>query len=316
MPFFLGFFQLFTFFVGRTSFKKQYEKDRFFLIVSSGVAVIIFAVVNYYLYDSIFGSRIGGNAKSLLTQEGNKTFSLLFFGNGRIGFLTFVPWIILAFLLLTLKFRSLETKEKILLGSSFASLLAVVITAPNDSNIDWGTRYLSWLIVPISLLCFSGNSMKILQSFGLKIRITAFTLFGISILISFGYLFIQNQISKEFLKYNTWLKSQKTEISIVQQAKIESLYGQEILHRKVLFPNRKSDPKKFATFITSKASRIDLVRYEPSTLALLESQGGPAGESDYVAGADYRLENEFISLGWKQISKQTLGRIEIITLSR
>lgn len=317
LPFFLGAFQLIDFFLNRNSNKKEeFDKSRLVILICTGLAVITFLIVNYSLYDSVLGTRIAGNSQKLLTQERNKTLSLLLFANGRIGFLLFSPWIILAFFLFVLKFRTMEKKFKFLLMASFFSLVAIVLFAPNDANLDWGTRYLSWISVPIVLLTFSENSKKLLLEFGRKIKISAVTLLCLSIAVSLIYMTVQIQYSKAFIKYNTWLKNQKTEITVVQQPNIEILYGQDILHRKVLFPDRREDPKKFVQFITPKVSIIDLVRYEPSTAALLESYGAPPEEEDYVPGSDYRLEKEFKQHGWKEVSKQRLEKIEIVTLER
>ncbi len=314
LTFFLGIFQLIDFIRNRNTSEDSIDKNRLILLIASGVTVLAFALINYSLYGSVFGTRIAGNAKGLFTQEQNKALSLLLFGNGRIGFLTFSPWIILGFLLLALKFRFLEKKEKFLLGSAIASLIAVVLFAPNDSNIDWGTRYLSWISVPAVLLFFAGNSNSILLSFGRKIRITAIALSSLSLLISLLYLFVQIQYSNGFLKYNSWFKKQKTEVTVLQQPNIETLFGQDIIRRKVLFPNRKKDPKEFVEFLTARKSKVDLIRFDAATIALAEKTGPPQGESDYVPGADARLEKEFIRQGWKPIAKQVLDKIEIITL--
>ncbi len=311
LPFFLGILQFADTIRKRNLLKNHNDKNHWILLLGSGLAILLFGLVNYYLYDSVIGTRIAGNANGILTHKAdNRVLSLLFFGNGRVGFLLFSPWIVLGFLLLLLKFRFLEKKEKFLLSASLASFVSVVLLAPNDSNIDWGTRYLSWISVPVVFLFFTGNSNSILLSFGRKIRITAVALFTFSLAIFFSFFLIQARLSEEFLKYNSWFKNQKTDVAIMFEPSLEALHGQEILRRKVLLPNREQNLEELVKFLTSKSSKVDLIRYEPSTQSLVDSIRSPE-----LRGVDYRLEKEFIRQGWRPISKQVLERVEIVTLA-
>ncbi|TGM51356.1 LA_3751/LA_3752 family putative glycosyltransferase [Leptospira vanthielii] len=135
-------------------YRKKWHSKRILLIV---LAIFVFVGLNYFLYDSILGPRFDNN-KTGIFRFGmvviQKWKSLLLWGNSRVGLFGYSPWL-LVFIVIFMFFHS--QKRKTITRNLFYVWILIVclvsILSPNDSNIDWGTRYYScFSLFPILLL--------------------------------------------------------------------------------------------------------------------------------------------------------------------
>ncbi|GBF37984.1 hypothetical protein LPTSP1_09720 [Leptospira johnsonii] len=202
------------------------------------------------------------------------------------------------------RWKDLESFERKLSLAILISLFFGAYLAPNDSNIDWGTRYLSWLIVPAVVLFFSKkNSEKVPTS----IWILTGILFLVTLFFSKIYLLTQEKLSREYVKYNEFLLESNPDIYLTMDPSVSALFGQEILHKKVMRIEDTEDLPRLIRTLSSRKGSISLVRYEPVTLSLLQTLKKNDSEK---LGTE--VENWFIGSGWKRISKETLEKIEIL----
>lgn len=131
--------------------------------LAAGVLIpgLLFLAFNQIVYDSPLGPRLQANRPGLLNLSNRLEIaqSLLLWGNMRLGFFGYTPLFLplLGLFLLPGKNEPPTTRERPTPGRQIAMTLLLfmalaVISAPNDSNIDWGTRYLSPAILPLLVL--------------------------------------------------------------------------------------------------------------------------------------------------------------------
>ncbi|MFB5649872.1 LA_3751/LA_3752 family putative glycosyltransferase [Leptospira wolffii] len=311
LPFFLGLFSVIETFRSGLPARNTEEERRFYLLIGFGSAVILFFGTNYALYENFLGTRIRANEEGIESfLNWGKFVSLLFYGNSRIGFFLFSSWVLFALIYLSLRFRILSSKEKHLLLSVLLSIFVIVLLSPNDSNIDWGTRYLSWLTIPVAVLFFTSDFRQSSQDRRWK-KFVIF-LFILSLIVVFAFFRLQIKVAEEFQKYNSLLKGLSGEVSILTEPSILGFYGKDVLKKKVLLLRPSESRKEFVRFLSGKASRLELVRYEPTTYFLLESIRPPHKKVENA----YLLEKEFLDQGWKVSNKKISLKLEILSLQR
>lgn len=144
------------------------EWKQFFRFQAGFAAVLgLFIGYNLLRYHSILGPRVDANQAILsldIAAKVNNIRELLFGGGGRVGFLSFSPWYALVVLACLALWSRISETSKILAVTFVAHLVLVCILTPNNSNIDWGTRYFSCSVfIPILLLdnLISINNRKI-----------------------------------------------------------------------------------------------------------------------------------------------------------
>lgn len=120
-------------------------------IISFLIPILFFVLMNYLLYGNFLGTRIYANQKQILNsaliERLNMIKSLLFQGNGRYGYFGYTPIFGLLFIMQTFLFKRLNQAQRILFLSSVFSLISITLLSPNDSNIDWGTRYFNGILI-------------------------------------------------------------------------------------------------------------------------------------------------------------------------
>ncbi|TGM94728.1 LA_3751/LA_3752 family putative glycosyltransferase [Leptospira licerasiae] len=306
--FLLGIFHLIEFvYKGRSGVSTK-DKDRLILLIGTGIGVIFYGILNYYLYGSVLGTRIETNAEIGWNTGIEKYSSLLIFGNGRVGFLFFCPWILLWLAYFFIRWKALERFERKLSLAILAALFLGAYLAPNDSNIDWGTRYLSWLIVPIIVLFFSQKNAEKVPKL---VWILTGILFLVTLYFSKIYFLMQEKLSQEYVKYNEFLLSSDADIYVTTDPSLSALFGQEILRKKVMRIEDLEDLPKLTKILSSKKGTISLVRYEPLTLTLLQTM-----EKNDSEKLGTEMNDWFLRSGWKLGSKQSLEKIEILKFVR
>ncbi|MGJ4746653.1 LA_3751/LA_3752 family putative glycosyltransferase [Leptospira sp. SA-E8] len=306
--FLLGVFHLAEFiYKGRSEISTR-DKDRLVLLIGTGIGVVFYGIANYYLYGSALGTRIEANVKIGWDTGFEKYSSLLFLGNGRVGFLFFCPWILLWLIYFFIRWKDLEKFERKLSLAVLISLFLGAYLAPNDSNIDWGTRYLSWLIVPAVVLFFSKKNSENMPR---SVWILTGILFIVTLFFSKIYFLTQEKFSKEYVKYNEFLLESAPDIYVTMDPSISALFGQEILYKKVLRIRYLKDLPRLTRLLSQRNGSVSLVRYEPITSSFLQTL-----EKNDSAKLGTEIEEWFLRSGWKMGSKQTLEKIEILKFVR
>lgn len=306
--FLLGVFHLIEFIYRGRSGVSTRDKDRLVLLIGTGIGVVFYGIINYYLYGSVLGTRIETNAEIGWDTGFTKYSSLLIFGNGRVGFLFFSPWILLWLVYFFIRWKNLERFERKLSISILISLFLGAFLAPNDSNIDWGTRYLSWLVVPAVVLFFSKKNSEEVPTF---VWILTWILFLVTLFFSRIYFLTQEKLSKEYVKYNGFILESGPDIYVTMDPSVSALFGQEILHKKVMRIEVLEDLPRLTRILTAQKGSISLIRYEPITASLLHTLGKNDSEK---LGTE--MEKWFLGSGWQLGSKQTLEKIEILKFVR
>ncbi|EMY79290.1 putative membrane protein [Leptospira weilii serovar Ranarum str. ICFT] len=137
---------------------RSHEELKRIFSVSFGftLSFSIFVLYNFINYDSILGPRISSNDTILDLDFATKISdiqSLLFAGSGRLGLLGYCPWYFFIVLFGIWKWKKTNENVKIWILTFGLNLILVSILTPNDSNIDWGSRYLTCSIfIPLLLL--------------------------------------------------------------------------------------------------------------------------------------------------------------------
>ncbi|TGL61627.1 LA_3751/LA_3752 family putative glycosyltransferase [Leptospira sarikeiensis] len=304
---FLGVFHLYEYIRDRSRIS-EIDRSRLYQLMASGVAVVFYGFINYSLYGSPFGTRIQSNWGLAWEIGLLKYASLLFWGNGRVGFLAFCPWVLLWLAYLLYRWKDLENTEKKLLLSTLLSLVFATVFSPNDSNIDWGTRYLSWITVPAVLLFFNGKRSDTIPKY---MKILTGLLFIQTLFFSRAYFILQEKLSHEFVKYNQFLLDSGSDIYITNSLRLSALFGQEIFSKKVLIIKQSKSISKISELLSRKKGSVSIIRYNDETSSFVLSLENPQ-----AIDLDLLLEKELIRNGWELVSKNSLEKIEILKFIR
>ena len=141
----------------------------FFLLTS----ILIFILINLFNYNNALGTRIISNQSDIfnfdLIIKLKIIKSLLIYGDGRYGTFGYMPYLLLFIIIFLMNNKYYNKKYKVIFLSSILSILSISILSPNNSNIDWGSRYTTFVIIPLIISFKSINiinsTWKILQAF-------------------------------------------------------------------------------------------------------------------------------------------------------
>ncbi|MFN3605230.1 MAG: LA_3751/LA_3752 family putative glycosyltransferase [Leptonema sp. (in: bacteria)] len=211
-----GIFYLF-FVVGLFFLLDKNKKFHFIYGFGILVSMILLLGLNSYFYNTIFGNRILMNLDSIFNFKNkmSNVVSILFGNSWRVGYFFYMPVFLWVYLFAILHFKKMDLFWKIQLISILVSMIFLVFLAPNDSNVDYGTRYLSSLIIP-SLLLYDFLKRDSLK----KRRVLNFLIFillMVSAYFSYQYFnkmvfkvnrdagLIYNQIPEEFRNNTVWV---------------------------------------------------------------------------------------------------------------
>lgn len=193
---------------GSGFYRNNWHFKRLFVI---SFIVFVYVSVNYFVYDSILGPRFDNN-KTGIFRFGmdvlQKWKSLLLWGNSRVGLLGYSPWL-LVFIVMFMFFHP-QKRKTITRNLFFVWILIVCIVSifsPNDSNIDWGTRYYScFSLFPILLL----SNFKWKRIVGRKKYILLFFL-GAGLIYS---IYINAKVWKEMKNISVQIEELVTKLSL------------------------------------------------------------------------------------------------------
>ncbi|MDH5654777.1 MAG: hypothetical protein OEZ34_02640 [Spirochaetia bacterium] len=214
-----------------------------FFIAGFIVMVILFFLMNYILYGNTMGPRwsfnYGSEIEYLSTQKLEQFITLLFFGIIKLGFFGYMP---LFLLVISVSFRKsiysqLDETDKIILFSSIIFLLLVSFSAPNDSIVSWGPRYLAAAILP--MIVFSAKIFRIVQlKSGLKKKLFIyFSIFLVTFSVFMTYLgfAFAGRVQKQLAGVQRQFNSVESDYRIYEDSLLMSHVGFEYFERKILY---------------------------------------------------------------------------------
>ncbi|MCW7493206.1 hypothetical protein ND861_10820 [Leptospira sp. 2 VSF19] len=256
---------------GRALKENHWHLERIFVI---STIVVLFVVSNYLVYQSILGPRFDNNRVGIFRLEMDvflKWKSLLLGGNGRLGFFGYSPWLFILSVLYI--FLSLERKKSIGRNLFYLWVLLIILItffSPNDSNIDWGTRYYSsFSIFPILLLFhFKWRRLVGLKKYFLLVLL--FVSFSYSVYINFKVWKEMKKISVQIEDLVNKLMEDPSEYYIVEDPTIANALGIMHVRSPIFYGNPSEILNGFGSAMKGKRVRFLLL---PS--AKLASQEDP-----------------------------------------
>ncbi len=239
--------EYFIFFLLYVGIKFRYQKvsikqtNFYFFIVCLLCLISIWTFWNLKVYGNPMGIRYLANNAGVFQDLSYRVATILslFIGNQvRLGFFGFMPYFLFFIVLLIYKLikKSMTDKKdeaNCLVVLSYFFIMAVI--SPNDSLIDWGSRYLT----PALLFLPSFKSLVALDRPFLKW--TLYTLFFYSFLVNIilAKLLLNNgkqvQLQKDFLVQNP------VELLVLRNPMDVSYLGEYYLKRKVIVSPKEND---------------------------------------------------------------------------
>ncbi|EIE03050.1 LA_3751/LA_3752 family putative glycosyltransferase [Leptospira licerasiae] len=272
----------FIFFLSVSKFSNIEERKKIygyyfgFLI---GVGLLL--GIQYLLYGHPLGPRFSFNQPTmfLLPWKKWKIFTGLLIANpNRIGFFGYTPafLIVLFFSVYYIFFKKNPFKRSVaseisnrdlFVYSGLVAFLALVISAPNDGIIDFGSRYLH-----LSLPAFAGMFLILVGNIQEKFRkigkIVLFAILFYSVYISFSYTQILGKYGRKTTKMNSIYLEQKPDLVVVQIRTYSQILGKYFFQTPSVWLMReshiknffsKNDPEQFKKilFVQTKASILE-----------------------------------------------------------
>lgn len=243
-----GVFYLFFLMLFLLLFEKN-KKFHFLFGLGNFIALFLLGILNYYFYQNFLGNRIlvnqGGIFNTNILEKFYNILSILWGSSFRIGFFQYMPWIALIMFVSFKNFKKLDLFWKIQVLTLVISLIFIVVLSPNDSNVDFGSRYLSTLILPFLIL------KDYVNKFYKKNRILNLIII-LSFLISgyFTYKYFQkivlkvnqegsrlySEIPEEFKKNSLW---------IFHSNFSPSIFGYHLVENKVIVLEHQEEVEEF-----------------------------------------------------------------------
>lgn len=225
------------------------KKFHFFYGLGNFVVLVILAILNYYFYQNIFGNRILANQVNIFsTNVLEKLYNILsiVWGNSfRIGFFQYMPWIVLIIFISLRNFKKFDLLWKIKYITLILSLIFIVILSPNDSNVDYGSRYLSTLILPFLIL---NDYIKQFYKKNKIINLIMILFFLVSGYFTYKYFQkmilkvnqdsskIYQEIPEEFKRNSLW---------IFHSNFVPSIFGYHLVENKTIVLEHKKEVEEF-----------------------------------------------------------------------
>jgi len=217
------------------------------IVLSFAIGVLTFLIFNTLVYGSPGGPRIGANQSGIfglsLFQKAENAQSLLFYGRNRFGFFGYTPFF-MALLIFALFYRKvLSSASLVFLTVILLSTAAIALLTPNDSNIDWGSRYLTGLVVPFAFLI--KNLREEIQP-GKRVLILFFVLSFISIFTARSYLKLHRDLGGNVTDMSRFYNQSNGNVWVFANNMLMNYVGPEIMNRPVLLVRNEEDSKRLA----------------------------------------------------------------------
>ncbi|MBM9500057.1 hypothetical protein JWG44_07320 [Leptospira sp. 201903071] len=227
--------------------KIQFEDSLKGFLFAFGFSILFssFVIYNFIHYDSFFGPRVASN-HSILDFDWSTKFgsiqSLLISGNGRVGFFGYSPWYIFVIGFCIWNWNKILKSSQIWIISFITNLILVCILTPNDSNIDWGSRYFTCSVfIPILLL----KEFKRIENTKPMFQKFIFITLGLLILISLNLnqkvIRSMRKISQQLAQIQSEIPWDNSKVFVTQKNNIANTFGMNYLDQTILLLSKPED---------------------------------------------------------------------------
>ncbi|MDF3819103.1 hypothetical protein P3G55_04300 [Leptospira sp. 96542] len=243
-------------------------KDNSLLVKVRNLFLIVFvfaiySVGNFHFYSSIFGERVNSNLGGMLNLF---TFdrlqiiaSLLFYGNSRVGFLLYCLYV-LPFYYYFLFVNKEKNSQKIVL-SLILAMLVTVFFSPNDSNIDWGSRYLSHFGIVTIFLIAKFDIDNFWRNKYLKFLTIALLIF--SFFVSYNYFKIYRISGKQIKKFQEVFLFANSQNLLFNNQFLANHSGLDVLSRRyILIPKEENKWTSLKANILETESDVTFIFFD------------------------------------------------------
>ncbi|MBM9578198.1 hypothetical protein JWG45_13655 [Leptospira sp. 201903070] len=257
---------LFSFFVISLSRSKKIEFENSLkgFLFAFGFLILFsaFVIYNSIHYDSLLGPRVASNHSILnfdwLTKI-SSIRSLLVSGNGRVGFFGYSPWYLFVIGFCIWNWNKILESSRIWILCFITNLTLVCILTPNDSNIDWGSRYFTCsAFIPLLLI------KEVIGIKDIKPMFQKFTLavFGVLILISLNtnqkVIRTMRKISQQLAQIQSEIPWDNSKVFVTHKNHIANTLGMNYFDQTILLL---AEPEDLDTII-SRNRRLRFVLIE------------------------------------------------------
>jgi hypothetical protein len=249
-------------------FKYYFSLSRFMFIIGFAIIAVLYIGFNFIDYGNLLGPRYIINESGIfsLSDKLEAMKSLFLFGGIRLGFFGYTPAFIgvLTVLFIPKYRRQLLLDENFLLYFSVIFLILAGLFSPNDSNIDWGTRYFSQAILPVTIL-LQALFRIFSQTENRNTRILTYLfyfLFVFSFIVTVqAYRFLKNT-SKQLEMIQKEFHKSEYDILLFQNRVLAGHIGLEYFRTKTVLAENASDLRHLLKNIKSTSSGKRIAFYE------------------------------------------------------
>lgn len=272
----------------------------FGILIGAGILLGI----QYLLYGHPMGPRFAFNQPGVFLAPWKKweIYSGLLFANpNRLGFFGYSPFFLVLFLFGSYRifFRTdfLGGKEEasvrdLFCFSGMLAFAALVITAPNDGIIDFGSRYLH-----LSLPAFAGVFLLFLDSIPEKrkkfVQLGSIAILLFSVYITFSYTQILSKYGRKTTKLNRIYLEQKPDLVVVQIRTYSQILGKYFFQTPAVWLMKEPDVRDF--FSRNSPDKFDKILFVETKAAILQSisDSDPFSKNEYYKSIVNALGPEF-----------------------
>ncbi|MBE7412420.1 MAG: glycosyltransferase family 39 protein [Leptospiraceae bacterium] len=260
--------------IGAWIFLKGFENktlkvERLFFISGFTLVLFLFFLFNQWNYSHFLGPRyianqgefLSGTMSSKLTQA----FTIAFAGHLKLGFFGYTPLFLLILVNPVLSiFKNFSEKIKILNCTIIFFIILVLLSAPNDGVVSWGSRYLALAILPSVIVLdeifkhiqFQKNITKKLFS-TITILLCVYSIF-ISLL---GFTFTKNA-NRQLKEYQKEFTPYKNDYKIFSSTFMSTMIGTEYFYSIYLIPKDKDSLVDLISKIKLKKDKKRIIFFE------------------------------------------------------
>jgi len=215
----------------------------------------LYFLINFHTSGSILGPRILYNQSEIgmfSLQKISNLVSLLFYGDMRFGYFGFVPLFGLLYFIVVKRYTDLPVTYKILGISSILYIVTAAVLSPNNSNIDWGTRYFS-ITLPVNIVIINFLLKNFyLNSSGKALRLAAALLFAYSLSINLMAVKIYKNSSRQIKSVQDFFNKQDTPVWVFSDVITFGHIGIEYFGKRALFIKDENEMKKVMAALTEQ----------------------------------------------------------------
>lgn len=252
------------------------------------LSISIFFLLNILMYNNPMGPRVLTNQESIFSIDiFNKLIilkSLFFIEGERIGFFGYMPFLLLLIFSVTFfkKYLQLSPLNKIFLYGSFTYIAVSGLLSPNDSVIDWGSRYFSIALLPLFIAIDS--IFKIISAKKNKILVGLIIFLSLySVSTSINYYKTITKVKNSFKEFQSIINSAPSDILVFDNRVFMDMSGLEFREKPVLYIGNPESLEYFLKNDLKEPERKPITAYitlNEVAAALFSSTGGSSKNGD------------------------------------